>query len=119
MYDSYPKVFSVGISYKNKPKPRPRQQRQRQQSSGTLDNGLMKALGGLLGMTAIAVGKATVNQYEKIKYGGDLPNYSPEEKERESRYQTCLAGCVGLSDDGIFSSEKEECRKHCRYGRNP
>jgi hypothetical protein len=66
MYDSYPKVFSVGISYNYKPvKPRPKQRIQQKKSSG-IGMGTVLGIGAaLLLYNGVKQGMKNVKEHEK------------------------------------------------------
>ena len=111
MYDTYPKVFSVGISYKNKPRlrprPRPKQTIQPKKSSG---------MGALLGIGAAAI--IGYGMYKGLKASDNYSSPEKEEmlskyRERKSRLSDCKARCEGLSRD-----DKYECNRHCNNAWN-
>lgn len=105
MYDSYPKVFSVGISYnyksvKRRPKQRIQQRVQKEESSGIGIGGLL-LIGGALLYNGIQYGKKTLEEHEK------KVNALPEDERR--KYNACRIRC---------SREDDNCRMSCdvRWG---
>ena len=107
MYDSYPKVFSVGISYKYesvKPKPiRYKQPTQQKKSSSGISGIGAVLLGiGVLGAIGISYGMETVKEHEK------KVNALPEEERR--KYNACRIRCEGNSNNHEYY---DACKMSC------